>query len=387
MASKTTKPTAKAPLKDTIITFLRRRDFKFKKELGQGACGQTVLLFDDQIDEHFVCKKYVPYDEDQRPQLFNNFVREIKLLHKIHHVNVVRVFNYYIYPEIYSGYILMEYVDGEDIVNTVGWAPETINQLFPQAIAGFQHLEKENILHRDIRPANILVRSDGILKIIDLGFGKGVQDEKDFDKSISLNLWCDPPKEFASRKYDFTTEVYFVGKLFEQIIESNQIEDFQFRPILKKMCQLDPKQRIQSFFDIDKEIQNGRFGEIEFSKEEITDYRAFAEAISRQITKIEKGAKYRDDLERIQIELENTYRSVMLEDEAPDSVLVTRCLINGTYYYKAKGFPVVVLKGFMQLLKAATVEQKRIILANLHTRLDKIPRYAINDAPEDDIPF
>lgn len=387
MASKTTKPTAKVPLKDTIITFLRRRDFKFKKELGQGACGQTVLLFDDQIDEHFVCKKYVPFDEDQRTQLFSNFVREIKLLHKIHHVNVVRVFNYYIYPEDYSGYILMEYVDGEDIVNAVEWAPETINQLFLQAIAGFQHLEKENILHRDIRPANILVRSDGILKIIDLGFGKGVQDEKDFDKSISLNLWCEPPKEFASRKYNFTTEVYFVGKLFEQLIESNEIEAFQFKSILKKMCQTDPNNRIQTFFDIDKEIQSGKFRGIEFSKEETSDYRTFAEAMSKQITKIEKGGRYRDDLERLQIELEAAYRSVMLEEEAPDCALITRCFIDGTYYYKAKGFPVVALRGFVQLLKASTVEQKRIILANLHTRLDKISRYAVNDAQGDDIPF
>lgn len=387
MATKTNQPTPRVPLKDTIIPFLRRRDFKFKKELGQGACGQTVLLFDDQIDEHFVCKKYVPYDEGQRPQLFSNFVREIKLLHKIHHVNVVRVFNYYIYPEQYSGYILMEYVEGEDIVNAAESAPETINQLFLQAIAGFQNLEKENILHRDIRPANILVRADGILKIIDLGFGKGVQNEKDFDKSISLNLWCDPPKEFASRKYDFTTEVYFVGKLFEQIIESKQIEDFQFKTILKKMCRIDPKNRIQSFFNIDKEIQSGRFEGIEFSEEETSDYRAFAEAINRHITKIEKGAKYRDDLDRLQIELEAAYRSVMLEEEAPDSVLITRCFIIGTYYYKAKGFPVSALKGFVQLLKAASVEQKRIILANLHTRLDKIARYAVNDAPEDDIPF
>jgi eukaryotic-like serine/threonine-protein kinase len=75
---------------DDVISFLRKRDYKFVRELGQGACGRTVLLYDDQIDEHFVCKKYVPFSESQREILFSNFVRELKLLHQVHHANVVR---------------------------------------------------------------------------------------------------------------------------------------------------------------------------------------------------------------------------------------------------------------------------------------------------------
>ncbi|MBZ5499958.1 MAG: hypothetical protein LAP85_26470 [Acidobacteriia bacterium] len=76
--------------KDTIIEFLRKRDYRLVRELGRGACGKTVLLHDDQIDENFVCKKYLPFSESNRQQLFSNFVREIKLLHQIQHPNVVR---------------------------------------------------------------------------------------------------------------------------------------------------------------------------------------------------------------------------------------------------------------------------------------------------------
>jgi serine/threonine-protein kinase len=77
-----------------IVRFLRNRDYKLIKELGQGACGKTVLLVDDQIDQYFVCKKYSPYEESEREILFKNFVREIKLLHLLQHDNLVRVFNY-----------------------------------------------------------------------------------------------------------------------------------------------------------------------------------------------------------------------------------------------------------------------------------------------------
>ena len=98
-----------------MVEFLRKKDFRLEKELGRGACGQTVLLYDDQIDEYFVCKKYLPIETDLRQALFDNFVREVKLLHLVNHYNVVRIFNYYLYPDKHAGYILMEYVKGKDI--------------------------------------------------------------------------------------------------------------------------------------------------------------------------------------------------------------------------------------------------------------------------------
>ena len=210
-----------------MVTFLRRRDYRMVRELGQGACGKTALLYDQQIEEHFVCKKYVPYSENKRQDLFSRFVSEIKLLHKVHHPNVVRVFNYYLYPEQFSGYILMEYVDGLDINDYLAGNPEHINDIFLQAIAGFGYLEGADILHRDIRPGNLMMSGDGVLKIVDLGFGKKIDRSADFDKSITLNWWCEPPLEFQTARYDFKTEVYFVGKLFQRIIQENRDNVFQ----------------------------------------------------------------------------------------------------------------------------------------------------------------
>jgi len=131
----------------SIIPFLRRRDYVFVKALGQGACGETVLLRDDLIDSFFVCKKYSPFDESLRQELFKNFLREIKLLHEVHHQNVVRVFNYYVYPDKWTGYILMEYVEGNDVEEHLRSQPETVNEVFLQTIEGFAYLEACQILH------------------------------------------------------------------------------------------------------------------------------------------------------------------------------------------------------------------------------------------------
>ena len=110
----------------SVIAFLRKRDYVFVKVLGQGACGQTVLLRDDVIGSDFVCKKYLPFSESHRQELFKGFLREIKLLHEVYHANVVRVFNYYVYPEQLTGYILMEYVDGTDIEDRLRLQSEVV---------------------------------------------------------------------------------------------------------------------------------------------------------------------------------------------------------------------------------------------------------------------
>lgn len=232
----------------TIVPFLRKRDYRMVRELGQGACGKTVLLFDDIIDEHFVCKKYHPYDESVREELFEGFLREIKLLHSLHHKNVVRVFNYFVYPKEFTGYILMEFVDGTDIETYVEQHPEHIDQLFLHAVSGFRYMEEMGVLHRDIRPHNLMVDHDGELKIIDLGFGKRIADSTDFDKSISLNWWCEKPDEFATKKYDYTTEVYFVGKLFEKLLLEYSVENFQHKEMLRQMCRQNPENIFMAFW-------------------------------------------------------------------------------------------------------------------------------------------
>lgn len=384
--------TSKTPVRRTatrsgeLVKFLRRRDYTLVKELGQGACGKTVLLHDDQIDQYFVCKKYVPYASSMRRELFANFVREVKLLHHVYHDNVVRVFNYYLYPDELAGYLLMEYVEGKSIDDFLASSPETVNEAFLQAVTAFSHLERSGILHRDVRPTNILIRDDGVLKVIDLGFGKRVDTSDDFDKSITLNWWCETPNEFAESKYDFRTEVYFVGKLFERIIQNNAISHFKYTDLLRRMCQKAPAARVATFSQIEALVRKDPFLEIDFGEEEVDTYREFASAIARQVTKIERSAKYVADPTRIQTQLNEVYRGFMLEEYVPDSATVLRCLIEGTYYYHRAGLEVATVRKMLMLLKSSTEEKQRIILANLHTRLDAIQRY---ETPDDDeeVPF
>lgn len=348
-------------------------------------------MHDEVLDRFFVCKKYSPVEGLDRQALFQNFVREIKLLHDLNHANVVRVFNYYIYPDHLAGYIVMEQVAGSDLVEHIASHPEQINEIFEQAINGFAHLESNRILHRDIRETNLMVTNDGVVKIIDLGFGKRVQTTNDFDKSISLNWWCELPSEFAQGTYDFQTEVYFVGKLFEKLIHENVIDHFKYTSTLSKMCQRNPKNRIGSFADIQNLIVGNLFLEIDFSDAERYAYRYFADSVTERLVTLQHG-KITQDIERLKTGLESAYRTVMLEEHVPNAALVFGVLLNGAYKYNRTGFPVDALKGFVHLLKTVSNEKQRILLSNLHTRLNAIDPFREQkkvgfDDMDDDIPF
>ena len=96
-----------------IITFDVKKNFTFVKLLGSGGTGDTRLFRDETTDILFAIKKYKPIKECLTNDYYDRFVDEIKILFNISHPNIVRVYNYYLYPKAKAGYLQMEYVDGK----------------------------------------------------------------------------------------------------------------------------------------------------------------------------------------------------------------------------------------------------------------------------------
>lgn len=370
-----------------IIKFLRQKDFRYIKDIGQGGTGKTILIKDETIDEVFVCKKYSPYFKEDTDIYFLNFLTEIKILHTIFHNNVVRVFNYYLYPDKKTGYILMDYIKGDNISRFIATNPDRINDIFIQIINGFKYLEENDILHRDIRPENILVTENGIVKIIDFGFGKQIVFRENYDKSISLNWRYPVPDEFSSEIYNQTTEVYFVGKLIEEIIEENKIENFGYPRLLKNMVLKNPQKRTPTFTAAQRDTFNQESNLLEFNEHDKLRYKNFASNLDALITKIQDDANYISDIDKIIKVLEDILQVSSLEDYIQNSSQLIRAFIKGDYYYKTNSkFLVLHLKYFIELLRQNSIERRKVIINNLWQRFDKKPRYSYNPNT-DDLPF
>ena len=366
---------------NTIIKFLRKKDFKFIKELGSGAFGRTILIKDEDINHQFVCKKYMPINGIKKEDYYINFVNEIKLLHLVYHSNIVRVFNYYLYPERQTGYLLMEYIDGLDIVTYLKKYPENINSIFEQTINGFLYLEQEDILHRDIRPMNILVNNEHIVKIIDFGFGKRTNFNQDNEKSISINWFGgEKPNEFKEKIYNHKTEIYFIGKLFQFILEEVNTS-FKYTNILKKMINPSLNNRIDSFSIIYKSIKNDITIFELFNEEEKNIYQSFSYYFFESLSTIKPLTKLEMDVNKIIIELDILCKRTMLEDYVGTQHILKIFLTNNFTYRPRDMFNVDTLTSFTKFFKQLSLEQQNIVLYNLETKLDNV------SLDIDEIPF
>ncbi len=240
------------------------------------------------------------------------------------------------------------------------------------------------VLHRDVRPQNLLVTSKGSAKLIDLGFGKEIQEFDDFKKSITLNWIASAPDELRSGKYTFATEVYFVGRLFQTVLSAHDVQDVPFQSVLSRMVHPDPASRLETFAAVQRELLTERPIEDSFTPEELAAYRAFSEAFIDQLKHIYHGATYRDDPELMVEQLRTVYRSMSLEEYARNSKPILNCILKGGYSCKPHFFPISVVRAFTELLVSSGESKRQLILTNLHTVLDSVSR-AFD--PEEDMPF
>lgn len=378
-------------MKKDIIRFIRQKDFKMLKELGRGGLGKTVLILDPEMGEQFVCKKYAPYDDALKDEYYSYFKNEIKVMFQVNHPNIVRIFNYYLYPEFKTGYILMEFIDGNSIYDFLKSTPDQIDHVFEQLIDAFLYLENHQILHRDIRRENILINADGQVKLIDFGFGKKIVGSADKKKSISLNWWCDIPNDFSSGQYDHQTEIYFIGKLFESILSDGDDDwiffEFKYKSMLEKMTRMDPSDRFKSFGELKENMseQLTTFDDL-FTYEEKKSYQSFIESLVASLSSIDETAKYQVEVSRVISDLENVYKANLLEDNVQNTNGIIRAFLNGSYrYYNRPIFSCSTLRDFLQLLKSSGTEKLSILMLNIQNRLSQIKRTPV--IPDDDMPF
>jgi serine/threonine-protein kinase len=110
-------------------------------------------------------------------ELRRRFVREARLAARLSHPNVVAVFD--AGEEDGRPYIVMECVEGESLAETLrregSLAPDRVRELGLQACAGLEHAHRAGLIHRDVKPANLLVTADGTLKIADFGIAHAAE--------------------------------------------------------------------------------------------------------------------------------------------------------------------------------------------------------------------
>lgn len=370
-----------------IREFNIKKQFKYIKSLGSGGTGDTLLFEDETTKTLFAFKKYAPKDERFIDEYYRRFVDEIKILFNLSHKNIVRIYNYYLYPEHKIGYLQMEYIDGVSIDEfKINECNKLWSDIFKEVISAFEYLEKNGVLHRDIRPSNILIDRDGNVKIIDFGFGKKLQFQEENGKSVFLN-WpvSEHPEEILLDKiYNHQTEIYYVGKLFQYLVEDSE-EEFRFISIINKMIEKIPSKRYRSFTEISMAISAGALGEIDFTSYEKEVYIKFADVLESHINSYLLTFAPIKDINDIISRLEDLIKTSSLEEYIQDNSKLINCFISTGYNYSIRNnIEVSYVVDFYKLLIGLNSNKQKIVLDNIFTRLARIK---VDDEFDDDIPF
>lgn len=377
-----------------IVSFLKQKNYVMvNNDLGGGSFGKTVLLQDPFTDELFVAKMYKPQYDSMKEKFFKNFIDEIKIMYKLYHPNVVRIYNYYLYENACTGYILMEYIDGEDIRSFMEgyiWKEITIDSLFLQLIDGFSYIESHGIIHRDIRDGNILIDKNGIVKIIDFGIGKTVEQgfvsEDSLIEEINRANSDTLPQEYSEGIYTSQTDMFYLAELLNRLINEYLIDksDFSYYEILDKMMKKNPKDRYESFLEVKSAIDKKDFLNMSISDSDKRIYQTFANSIYELINVFTSERNFNNNPETFIQKLEDVVKNNLFEDKIQNNGDLISTLVLSSYRYNLRvSVSCKVVYDFLDWFKTSTVISQKIILSNLITKLSTIDI----DYTWEDLPF
>jgi serine/threonine protein kinase len=150
--------------------------YRLERTLGGGGMATVRLGRDVQLDRAVAVKMLAP-ELAEEADVRARFVREARLAARLSHPNIVAVFD--TGEEDGLPFIVMEHVPGETLAARLRArgrlsASETA-ELGVQACAGLEHAHEAGLVHRDVKPANLLLRPDGTVKIADFGIARAAE--------------------------------------------------------------------------------------------------------------------------------------------------------------------------------------------------------------------
>jgi serine/threonine protein kinase len=194
---------------------LGRERYRLDRLLGIGAMGTVQLGRDTVLDRAVAVKvlaDHLAADEDFR----RRFLQEARLAARLCHPNIVQVFD--AGEDGGCPFIVMEYVEGQTVAERLAggqrFTADELTTLAIQLAAGLAHAHARGVVHRDVKPHNVLLRQDGAAKLTDFGIARAVEERGLTE--IGTVLGTAPfmaPEQAAGRAVGPAADVFALGAL------------------------------------------------------------------------------------------------------------------------------------------------------------------------------
>ena len=227
--------------------------YELLERVGQGGMAIVYRGIDRQLKRVVAIKVLHKHLADYQ-EARDRFEREAQAVAKLRHENILEIFDYSGADEAEAAggsYIVTEFIDGQTLKQRItdrpiGF-PEIGAMIVLQVGRALAHAHAAGILHRDVKPENIMIRNDGVVKLMDFGISHMVDLER---LTVTGQLLGSPaymaPEHVEGRPLDFRTDVFAVGiVLYQLTVGKLPFEGKNPHEVLKRIAEcrfVDPRQ-------------------------------------------------------------------------------------------------------------------------------------------------
>ena len=190
------------------------------EELGKGGLGRVYKVFDKKIKEKVALKLLRP-EISSDEETVERFSNELKYARKIIHKNVCRMFD--LGEEAGTHYITMEYVSGEDLKSMIRMmgrlSPGQAVSITRQVCEGLEEAHKLGVVHRDLKPQNIMIDREGNARIMDFGIARSLKAKGITDGGIIIGTpEYMSPEQVDGKEIDQRADIYALGVILYEML-------------------------------------------------------------------------------------------------------------------------------------------------------------------------
>jgi len=190
------------------------------EKLGMGGMGRVYKVYDTKIREKIALKLLKP-EITFEEKTVERFRSEIRLARRIAHKNVCRMFDWGEFSHLF--FITMEYVPGENLKNVIRMSgPLHVNkavQYAKQICEGLVEAHRWDVVHRDLKPHNIMIDPIGTVRIMDFGIARSVQTKGWTGEGIAVGTpEYMSPEQAEGQDVDKRTDIYSLGIILYEMI-------------------------------------------------------------------------------------------------------------------------------------------------------------------------
>jgi serine/threonine-protein kinase len=194
--------------------------YRLLQEVGQGGMAIVYKAEDTTLHREVAVKVLHPHlagQEESRARL----QREAHAVAKLRHENILEIFDYS-GPDSAESYIVTEFIHGKTLKLFLAEHPlpfpEVAEMIASEVARALEHAHQFGVIHRDVKPENVMIRDDGLIKLTDFGIAQIVDKER---MTVTGQLLGSPaymaPEHVEGRPLDFRTDVFAVGILTYQL--------------------------------------------------------------------------------------------------------------------------------------------------------------------------